>query len=91
MRYLFCSCNNIECVPKEHMFGKLYDRDLYGMEELLKDNDCPPCIFQRDFRQWMTHLNHLRVYLKRRFNKFGFSLKEFQDRNIYYDKASNII
>ncbi|KAK5646766.1 hypothetical protein RI129_005230 [Pyrocoelia pectoralis] len=77
---------NIEVVPKGHMFGKPSDRPLYGVEELLRDANCSPCIFKRDFHQWMIYLNQLRRFLKKRFNKFDFSFHDFHDHVAHYDK-----
>lgn len=77
--------NNITAVSKGHMFGTRA-RDFYGVEELLKDANCSPCMFKRDFHQWMVYLNQLRIFLKKRFNKFNFSLPDFHDHITHYDK-----
>ncbi|KAF2903686.1 hypothetical protein ILUMI_02481 [Ignelater luminosus] len=77
---------NSECVPKEHMYGKPSDRGMYGVADLLRDPECPPCIFKRDFHDWIKLLNQLRISLKKRFNEFGLDLKEFQNHCLYYDK-----
>lgn len=75
--------NNIECVPKGHMFGKKSVRVFYGVQDLLKDANVVPCLFKRDFLDWMTHLNELREYIKRR--RHMFSLKNFYSVLLHYD------
>lgn len=82
--FLFRSNKNIDCVPKGHVFGKKSERPLFGMKELLCESQ--PCLFKRDFGDWMAHLNHLRLYVKKR-KGFGFKFEDLFDSLLYYDKV----
>lgn len=73
------------------MYGKPSDRGMYGVGDLLRDPECPPCIFKRDFHDWIKLLNQLRISLKKRFNEFGLDLKEFQNHCLHYDKVKTKI
>ncbi|XP_018333284.1 EF-hand domain-containing family member B-like [Agrilus planipennis] len=81
-------CENNKSVPRGFMYGKPCKRELYGMEELLKDADRPPCIFKRDYHDWIEHLNQIRRNVKKRSNEFGFDLRSFKNRIAYYDKEA---
>ncbi|KAK4880741.1 hypothetical protein RN001_008887 [Aquatica leii] len=81
---VFAPVKNIEVVPKGHMFGKSR-KECYGVGDLLKDANVPMCLFKRDFHQWMSYLNQLRIYLKKRFNKFDFNFFDFQNHILHYD------
>ncbi|KAH0810018.1 hypothetical protein GEV33_012773 [Tenebrio molitor] len=77
--------NNIaENLPKGFVFGKSYKRELYGVEELLRDSDCPPCQFKRDLKCWLTSFNKLRIYLNIR-DHSEFTLNDVCKRLLYYD------
>lgn len=77
--------NNLSCVPKGHRFGKKSTRDLYGVEDLLKDPDCPPCLFKRDFLNWIQTLNELRAYVFKR-RETTSKMKNLISMARYYDK-----
>ncbi|KAJ8930390.1 hypothetical protein NQ314_016817 [Rhamnusium bicolor] len=77
--------HNIECVPKGHSFGRPAGRPLFDLEELLKDPNCPPCIFKRDFYKWMASFNRFRFKMKERSNK-DFNYDDFYKRALYWDK-----
>lgn len=72
-------------MPEGHVFGKLCKRDLYGAEDLMRD-DCPPSLFKRDFHEWFDCINHLRNVLKRRSNSY-FDLKYFQQKAASCDEV----
>lgn len=67
------------------VFGKPPKQDMYGMEDLLKDGNCPPCKFKRDLKCWLSYFNKLKLVLKNRCNK-DFSFSDLYKRLAYYDE-----
>ncbi|CAG9765813.1 unnamed protein product [Ceutorhynchus assimilis] len=63
--------NNIECVPKGHTYGDPSKQHFYGVEDLLKDPKVKPCMFKRDFYQWLASLNKIRLLVKARSVELG--------------------
>ncbi|KAJ8930391.1 hypothetical protein NQ314_016818 [Rhamnusium bicolor] len=76
--------HNIDSIPKGNSFGT-QSQASYGMEELLKDSDCPPCVFRRDFYKWMAALNKCRNTLRERTDR-DFNFKEFFEKSSKLDK-----
>ncbi|KAJ8958834.1 hypothetical protein NQ318_019596 [Aromia moschata] len=72
-------------VPKGTTFGRKSSREFLGVEDLLKDPTCPPCIFKRDLLEWISSLNKFRVLMKKRSNK-GFNYDDFYQRCLCWDK-----
>lgn len=83
---MFFSNHNYECVPKGHAYGDKTIRSYYGVEDLIKDKDCPPCLFKRAFHKWMGSLNKLRQVMKNRYSH-GFSFIDFYKRALYLDEV----
>ncbi|KAJ3655579.1 hypothetical protein Zmor_014702 [Zophobas morio] len=78
--------NNIKKqLPENFVFGKPYKRELYRIEELLKDSNCPPCEFKRDLKRWLTSFNTLKTFIRRKVN-IEFTLEDLCQRLLYYDK-----
>ncbi|KYB27190.1 EF-hand domain-containing family member B [Tribolium castaneum] len=77
--------NNIgEQLPKDFVYGKPAVRDLYGVEELLKDGDCPPCQFKRDLKCWLMSFNKMKQNLFKRFT-LEFTPNDLAKSLLYYD------
>lgn len=74
-------------VPKDYMFGKPCVREMCGVQELLKDPTCSPCRFKRELYYWISSLNRLRDYIKRRRDVF-INLKEVHDSFLFHDKVN---
>lgn len=74
-------------MPKGYAFGTPSKREMYGLEDLIKDPDCTPCLLKRDFYEWMTVLNNVRNLLKRRNVTFDF--EKFCKKILFYDKVGN--
>ncbi|XP_050307404.1 EF-hand domain-containing family member B-like [Anthonomus grandis grandis] len=76
--------NNIDCVPKGHVFGDPSKQDFYTVEDLLKDSNVQPCVFKRDFYEWLASLNKVRILIKEK-TKHGFNLQETFKRALHLD------
>ncbi|CAH1117708.1 unnamed protein product [Phaedon cochleariae] len=79
---------NIDCVPEGHTFGDRSDRAFYGVEDLLKDSSCEPCIFKRDFHKWLASLNQLRIRMAVK-KRHGFNFRDFYRKCLYWDKEKS--
>ncbi|GJQ86612.1 hypothetical protein Trydic_g7844 [Trypoxylus dichotomus] len=77
--------DNIKNVPKNFRFGNLCERQMCGVQELIRDPTCKPCRFKRELYSWIASLNKLRDYTKKRKDVF-FNMKELHDRFLFYDK-----
>nr|XP_023011847.1 EF-hand domain-containing family member B-like [Leptinotarsa decemlineata] len=77
--------HNIECVPKGHTFGDRSERSFFGLEDLLKDSRCEPCVFKRDFYKWISSLNKFKLRMKQR-RIDGFDFNDFYKKALYWDQ-----
>lgn len=69
------------------MFGDPSKQDFYAVEDLLKDSNVKPCVFKRDFHQWLALLNKSRLLIKEK-RVHGLNLEELYKRALHYDKVN---
>ncbi|GLV38607.1 uncharacterized protein CBL_05606 [Carabus blaptoides fortunei] len=75
--------NNEECMCEGHVFGKV-EKNSFSISEALSADDSLAC--HKDMKMYLSHINSLRLDLKKRYNNNLFSFSNFVASLRYYDK-----
>lgn len=79
--------NNEECTFEGHSFGKS-EKNSYSVSEALSADDSLLC--NKDMKMYLSHINSLRLELKKRYNNNLFSFSKFLSSLRYYDKVLTV-
>lgn len=75
--------------PEGHTFGGPYRRDMYGVEDLLKEPNTPISIITRDVRTWLVSFNRLKMAMEKKMSPtFDFNI--LQEKLKFFDKVSMV-
>ncbi|XP_044752597.1 EF-hand domain-containing family member B [Coccinella septempunctata] len=69
----------LEILPEGHTFGAPYRREMYGVEELLKEPNTPISTSARDIRIWLVSFNRLKMAIEKK-------ITPTFDYNILYER-----
>ncbi|XP_045472375.1 EF-hand domain-containing family member B-like [Harmonia axyridis] len=74
--------HSLRNLPKDQTFGRPYKKEMYGMEELLKDSNIPISTAVRDIRSWLVSWNRLKMAMDEK-------ISPTFDHNILYEKLKH--